>query len=178
MLSDETFFEGGHLQTYEADGALKKHTFQQGDALIFVSHKYHCVSRVTSGCRNVMVLEFWYGPERHCPHRCERFGREICFRDPGQEAHTQQHQYSEHLRSECSYVPLPFRLGSVSGSESGYKEGNFEVLELLWEPSRSDEEATATQPAHVVEKNAVLSDAFACFGSDSDDEDAHLKMEK
>jgi hypothetical protein len=41
MLSDETFLEGCHLQTYEADGALKKHTFQQGDALIFVSHKYH-----------------------------------------------------------------------------------------------------------------------------------------
>jgi hypothetical protein len=51
------------------------------------------------------------------------------------------------------------------------------VLELLWEPSGSDEETTATQPARVVEKNRVLSDAFACFGSDSDDEDAHLKME-
>jgi hypothetical protein len=123
MLSDETFFEGGHLQTYEAEGVLKKHTFQQGDALIFVSHKYHCVSRVTSGYRNVMVLEFWYRLERHCPHRCEQFSREICFRDPSQEAYTQQHQYSEHLGSECSLscVPLPFRfrLGSVSGSVSG-----------------------------------------------------------
>lgn len=126
-----------------------------------------------------MVLEFWYGPERHCPHRCERFGREICFSDPGQEAYTQQHQHSEHLGSECSLscVPLPFRLGSVSGLVSGYNEGNFEVLELLWEPIGSNEEATATQPAHVVEKNAVLTDAFACFGSDSDDEDDQLKME-
>ena len=58
MLSDNESFEGGNFQTYEVDGTLKRHTFEQGDALILVSHKYHCVSSVTAGQRTVMVLEF------------------------------------------------------------------------------------------------------------------------
>ena len=44
--------------------------FQQGDAVLFVSHKYHNVTAVTSGRRRVLVLELWEGPERTCAHRC------------------------------------------------------------------------------------------------------------
>ena len=167
MLSDEGSFEGGDLQTYEADGTLKKHEFQQGDALIFVSHKYHCVGRVTSGRRNVMVLEFWYGPERQCPHRCERFGKEICSKDPGQHPYTQQFHPEKIQNPEpdnASFIPLPFRLGSVSTCK-----GECKILELLWEPNESDEEVILAKPIPVADVKE-LSDAFACFGSDSDED--------
>jgi hypothetical protein len=135
MLSEEGAFEGGDLQTEEADGTLKKHEFKQGDALVFVSHKPHCVGRVRAGRRNVMVLEFWYGPERQCPHRCERFGQEICAKDPAQHLYTQEHPHPqrEHQleQDNTPSIPLPFRLGSVSMC----KEGSREILELLWEPN-------------------------------------------
>lgn len=70
MLSSTDDFEGGAFQTLEADGTMKTHTYEQGDALVFVSHKYHCVAPVTNGKRNVMIVELWRGPERHCAHRC------------------------------------------------------------------------------------------------------------
>jgi len=142
MLSKEGAFEGGDLQTEEADGTLKKHEFKQGDALVFVSHKPHCVGRVRSGRRNVLVLEFWYGPERQCPHRCEQFGQEICDIDPAQHLYTQQNSHSkqDHQSEQANTpsIPLPFRLGSVSMC----KEGSPEILELLWEPSGNAEVAS------------------------------------
>lgn len=64
-------FEGGDFQTLEPNNRLARHEFQApGDALVFVSHKYHCVTPVTRGERRVLVLEFWRGPARRCPHRC------------------------------------------------------------------------------------------------------------
>jgi len=169
MLSEDDAFEGGDLQTLEeADGTLRKHEFKRGDALIFVSHKYHCVGRVRSGRRNVMVLEFWYGPERQCSHRCERFGGEICNRDPGQSSYTRQYQNSYVLKEHVtSSTPLPFRLGSVAR----HKGESRESLELLWEPCGSaDEDVAKDKPASVSEGQSTdkPSDAFACFGSDSD----------
>ena len=170
MLSEEGAFEGGELQTTEADGKLLQHEFNQGDALIFVSHKYHCVGKVRSGRRNVMVLEFWYGPERQCPHRCERFGNEICNKDPAQHIYTQQYPVLDDglLEDGASSMPLPFRLGSVSINQ----EDSRETLELLWEPSGSDE-VVPDKPAHINQEinEKVLSDAFACFGDSSDSED-------
>ena len=73
MLSDPSAdFEGGEFHTLECDGMLQPHAFSAaGDALMFVSHKYHCVQPVRSGLRHVLVLEFWVGPERHCAHRCD-----------------------------------------------------------------------------------------------------------
>eukprot|EP00310_Coccolithus_braarudii_P022591 CAMPEP_0183340204 /NCGR_PEP_ID=MMETSP0164_2-20130417/6838_1 /TAXON_ID=221442 /ORGANISM="Coccolithus pelagicus ssp braarudi, Strain PLY182g" /LENGTH=239 /DNA_ID=CAMNT_0025510305 /DNA_START=137 /DNA_END=853 /DNA_ORIENTATION=- len=59
MLSSTQEFEGGTFQTLEADGKLHPHKFEQGDALVFVSHKPHCVSPVTAGRRNVLVMEMW-----------------------------------------------------------------------------------------------------------------------
>ena len=44
MLSDTSDFDGGALQTLEADGSLLTHEFERGDALFFLSHKYHAVS--------------------------------------------------------------------------------------------------------------------------------------
>eukprot|EP00401_Gymnodinium_catenatum_P008942 CAMPEP_0117588838 /NCGR_PEP_ID=MMETSP0784-20121206/70073_1 /TAXON_ID=39447 /ORGANISM="" /LENGTH=289 /DNA_ID=CAMNT_0005390241 /DNA_START=9 /DNA_END=875 /DNA_ORIENTATION=- len=38
--------------------------FEKGDALIFPSHKFHCVRPVESGLRRVCVLELWCGAER------------------------------------------------------------------------------------------------------------------
>lgn len=62
---------GGVLQTLEADGALLPHAWEQGDALVFLSHKYHCVSELTGGTRQVMVCEFWEGTENWAPTRDE-----------------------------------------------------------------------------------------------------------
>ena len=142
--------------------------------LVFVSHKYHCVGRVRSGRRNVMVLEFWYGPERQCSHRCERFGGEICNRDPSQISYTRQYhtidpnQSSDVLKEHVtSSSPLPFRLGSVARHHKGDSR---ETLELLWEPCGSaDEDVVTDKPLHpsAIEDKAV-GDPFACFGSDSD----------
>ena len=74
MLSDNSEFEGGGFYTLETNGELKKRSFEQGDALIFMSHKKHCVSQITRGRRQVLVLEFWEGEEKSCAHRCvERF---------------------------------------------------------------------------------------------------------
>lgn len=70
MLSDTKDFEGGSFATPEQDGTLQAHSFEQGDVLVFVSHKYHHVSPVTSGTRAVLVIELWRGPRRTCAHRC------------------------------------------------------------------------------------------------------------
>ena len=72
MLSDSSEFEAGTFQTLEADGSMTKHTFEKGDAMVFVSHKPHCVEAVRSGERRVLVMELWEGEERTCGHRCEK----------------------------------------------------------------------------------------------------------
>jgi len=67
-------FGGGELQTPEGD-CLTCHDLRCGDALVFPSHKRHCVAPVKWGCRQVLVLEFWHGVERTCAHRClQRWG--------------------------------------------------------------------------------------------------------
>jgi hypothetical protein len=48
------------------------------------SHKYHCVTPVTRGVRQVMVTEYWRGPPRHCPHRCDDIVRARPHPRPGQ----------------------------------------------------------------------------------------------
>ena len=73
MCSDPSEeFEGGEFRTLEADGSMKTYPFEKGDALCFVSHKYHHVQPVTAGRRHVLVMELWEGEERTCAHRCER----------------------------------------------------------------------------------------------------------
>ena len=70
MCSDSTEFEGGQFSTLEASGQLATHEFAKGDAMVFPSHKYHCVRPVTGGTRRVMVMELWRGETRKCAHRC------------------------------------------------------------------------------------------------------------
>ena len=70
MLSPTSAFDGGEFGCLETDGSMRAHPFEQGDALVFVSHKYHTARPVTRGTREVLVIELWRGPERHCPHRC------------------------------------------------------------------------------------------------------------
>ena len=70
MLSSTREFEGGAFQTYEADGSMKSHPYEQGDAIVFPSHKYHSVAPILSGRRSVLITELWQGPERSCAHRC------------------------------------------------------------------------------------------------------------
>ena len=52
MLSDpSTEFEGGQFSTLEADGTMKEYShFKKGDALVFVSHKFHL--RIPGQCRS------------------------------------------------------------------------------------------------------------------------------
>lgn len=64
-------FEGGYFSTTEPDGTVATHSFERGDAVVFVSHKKHHVTPVTSGRRRVLVVEFWSGPACICPHRCQ-----------------------------------------------------------------------------------------------------------
>ena len=72
MLSAAGEFAGGAFQTIEAGGQRRRtHAFGCGDALVFVSHKPHFVSEVSSGERRVLIMELWEGEERACPHRCE-----------------------------------------------------------------------------------------------------------
>ncbi len=71
ILTDPMSIEGGTLQTLEPDGTLLDHEWEKGDALVFLSHKYHCVSELTRGTRNVLVCELWQGTENQAPSREE-----------------------------------------------------------------------------------------------------------
>ena len=71
MLSDDGAFGGGALSTLEIDDVLLEHTFEKGDLLLFLSHKLHCVSPVSSGLRNVFVAEIWEGAPGTCNCRRE-----------------------------------------------------------------------------------------------------------
>ena len=57
---------------------MKEYEFEQGDAMVFCSYKYHCVSPVTRGTRRVFIQELWAGAEKTFPHRCENRVGECC----------------------------------------------------------------------------------------------------
>ena len=70
MLSDTRSFEGGEMRsTIKTRGARGQATreehsiqpFEQGDCLVFLSHKWHSVLPVVRGTRTVLVLELWEG---------------------------------------------------------------------------------------------------------------------
>ncbi|KAH8046111.1 hypothetical protein JL722_13829 [Aureococcus anophagefferens] len=68
---------GGVFETLEADGALRPHVFERGDAIVFPSYKYHSVSQIEAGLRRVLVMELWQGgeartSEQHRPGRRRR----------------------------------------------------------------------------------------------------------
>jgi hypothetical protein len=72
LLTDPSEIVGGVLQTLEVNEQLLNHTWERGDALIFLSHKYHCVSKLTRGTRQVLVSELWQGTENQAPSRDEQ----------------------------------------------------------------------------------------------------------
>ena len=73
MLSDANAFDGGVFETSEPGDYLLQHPFEKGDLLLFLSHKYHCVSPVERGTRNVLVAELWEGSEREpADGRCDQ----------------------------------------------------------------------------------------------------------
>jgi hypothetical protein len=61
LLNDD--FEGGVFRTHEFDGVMLEHPMRAGDAVCFVSHKYHNVTEVTAGTRHSLVMELWHPPE-------------------------------------------------------------------------------------------------------------------
>ncbi|GMI35403.1 hypothetical protein TeGR_g15207 [Tetraparma gracilis] len=73
-------FTGGRFATLEIDEdgkeELVEQEFNKGDLIIFLSHKYHTVKKVTGGRRATFVMELWETDEqRTCPHRCcQRYG--------------------------------------------------------------------------------------------------------
>tara|TARA_B110000971_G_C20009776_1_gene501017 strand:+ start:463 stop:1329 length:867 start_codon:yes stop_codon:yes gene_type:complete len=68
LLKDD--FLGGAFATLEENNAMKIHDFNKGDLVIFISHKYHTVQKISKGQRATFILELWEGEERKCPHRC------------------------------------------------------------------------------------------------------------
>lgn len=67
LVSDESIWVAHYSYLLPRD--LESHL---RSALVFVSHKFHCVTPVTAGRRHVLVMELWEGEERECAHRCER----------------------------------------------------------------------------------------------------------
>lgn len=65
-------FQGGQFYTPAISEyrPAEPHTFEKGDLMLFVSHKYHQVTPISNGERKVLVMELWDGPERTCAHRC------------------------------------------------------------------------------------------------------------
>jgi len=112
-------FLGGQLQTLEVDG-LKEHSFKLFDVLVFQAHKYHCVAPVVKGCRCALVLEFWDGPQRVCPHRCTSFER-FCPLRPSEPPTLPKNKALGRL--------LPFRLAAKRETLS---EGR-RSLSILWQ---------------------------------------------
>ena len=73
LLSLSSDFEGGQMVSTvrdQGDEVHTWHTFEQGDLLVFPAHKPHSVETVTSGTRQVFVVEFWRGPACTCNSRC------------------------------------------------------------------------------------------------------------
>ena len=64
MLTERSAFQGGAFCETLVDGRVveKAPVAERGDAMCFVSHKYHSVQPVTGGNRKTLVVEIWEGP--------------------------------------------------------------------------------------------------------------------
>lgn len=65
LLSEPTDCRGGVFRTYESDDTHLEHPMAKGDAICFISHKYHNITEVTTGHRRSMVIELWQGGVGH-----------------------------------------------------------------------------------------------------------------
>ncbi|CAE8696588.1 unnamed protein product [Polarella glacialis] len=117
LLSEQrSDFSGGTLQTLEASGQLLEHSASLGDALIFASHKFHCVQPVSQGVRRVLVLEFWRGPARRCPHRCRCLAASCPLESEKGVDDRSEAASGRDAPGMPLGLRLPFRLGSSSSS--------------------------------------------------------------
>jgi hypothetical protein len=139
-------FEGGVLQTevVAGEGMVPVEGFGAGDGAIFVSHKFHCVTPVTAGIRNVLVLEFWRGEERHCPHRCGVFKGKCPLAGSGtvsmgagvgvgagagvEAVGEGEGEGGDGRGRGDDTIPLPFRLGAADQDGSN-------CWRILWQPA-------------------------------------------
>jgi hypothetical protein len=72
-LSQVGAFEGGEFKTWECSGEMRPWPLEAlGDAVLFLSHKYHSVTPLRSGTRNVLIMETWLGETCSKSHRCLR----------------------------------------------------------------------------------------------------------
>jgi len=64
LLSSPSTFEGGEFSTMELDKVTMNYhdNMNEGDAVVFVSEKWHSVEVVESGNRQSFVTEIWPGP--------------------------------------------------------------------------------------------------------------------
>ena len=58
-------FEGGAFRSNELGDVMLEHSMAQGDAICFISHKFHNITPVTSGVRKSLVVELWQGGVGH-----------------------------------------------------------------------------------------------------------------
>ena len=66
-------FRGGLPGAARGRAAREAHTtqpFEQGDCLVFLSHKWHSVLPLLRGTRSVLVLELWEGESCTENKRC------------------------------------------------------------------------------------------------------------
>ena len=162
-------FQGGHFQTLQMNNELHRHSFEQGDALVFVSHKYHCVAPVTAGLRRVLVTELWGRQGRRCAHRCEclkyRCPEEI-LGDGGRDG--------AECVAEKQKVPLPFRLASAGDWQGGGKDGSGRACHrLLWQSNEGggEGEVEEVDPREGVVLLAAEDAAWDVFGVSSEEEE-------
>jgi hypothetical protein len=65
LLSEAGDYDGGEFRTFEADDNHKVYPMDRGDAICFVSHKYHNITAITRGQRKSLVVELWQGGVGH-----------------------------------------------------------------------------------------------------------------
>jgi hypothetical protein len=65
LLSHPEDFDGGDFRTYEVGDIHKCYEMSKGDAVAFVSHKFHNITELTRGCRRSLVMELWQGGVGH-----------------------------------------------------------------------------------------------------------------
>lgn len=65
LLSDSNDYEGGLFRTYESNDTHLIHSMNQGDAICFVSHKFHNITPLLKGIRKSLVIELWQGGNGH-----------------------------------------------------------------------------------------------------------------
>eukprot|EP00927_Polykrikos_kofoidii_P034499 TRINITY_DN29268_c0_g1_i1.p1 TRINITY_DN29268_c0_g1~~TRINITY_DN29268_c0_g1_i1.p1 ORF type:complete len:252 (+),score=44.67 TRINITY_DN29268_c0_g1_i1:162-917(+) len=61
LVNHSTDFTGGVFRTLESDNRQEEHHLERGDAVCFVSHKYHNITPLITGRRISLVMELWQG---------------------------------------------------------------------------------------------------------------------